>query len=411
MNPENWEGNALGYSTVETLLEDVSRQMATSNLTRYSRGSGGQKGGGSMRVVKPNSTSNSPRGSIGLGRRRTVMDGLYRRRIPMADQNTVTSEAFNSNEAPHIPTRSNRPVSWHPSSHLAPQPICYSAPPVPASNEFRIFDLPQTPAVYSGYTSPASTFSPLSMPFTGYNQQQMPYSDVTTTYPSNPSYAISQASSFAQQSQSYETPAAENMDQSMYSHFDWSNFATNGFETSTTAPPTPENFLPIQRPDPTFPAEESIPYHPLSDTESEGEEILVGMGLYDSPEVTKTPASDPQLDNYRTLMMSQLLGPAYRQTEPTGKGLKLEETWNPPVSDDEEDDDDDDEQDGEGDDDDDDEPTMTEPNNNGEHATSVQTAQSDSTMEGSQLLNLGNFLPDAVQSKFSTHDYDRNGWL
>jgi hypothetical protein len=146
------------------------------------------------------------------------------------------------------------------------------------------------------------------------------------------------------------------MDPSMYSHFDWNNFAVNGFENSSTAPPTPENFLPIQHPEPTFPAEESIPYHPLSD-DDDGEE-LIGMGLYDTPEPAKVLSSDPQLDSYRTSMMSHLLGAGRR--EPTGKGLKLEETWNPPPSDDEEDDEeDDDEQDGEGESDDEDKAEQT----------------------------------------------------
>ena len=47
-------------------------------------------------------------------------------------------------------------------------------------------------------------------------------------------------------------------------------------------------------------------------------------------------------------MMSQVLGSAYRRPEPVGKGLKLEETWNPPSDDEEEEDD---EQDGEAEDD------------------------------------------------------------
>jgi hypothetical protein len=89
------------------------------------------------------------------------------------------------------------------------------------------------------------------------------------------------------------------------------------------------------------PSEESIPYQSLEESEEEGE-ILVGMGLYDAP--TKYD-SDPQLDNYRSTT-SQLLGTTYRGKEPTGKGLKLEESWQPPE------DDDDDDEDGEGDDDD-----------------------------------------------------------
>ena len=135
----------------------------------------------------------------------------------------------------------------------------------------------------------------------------------------------------------------------MYSHFEWNNFATNGFEGSSTAPPTPDNFLPIQHPEPAFSTEESIPYQPLEDVESGGEE-LIGMGLYDNPDPIKTSSLDPQLDSYRALMMSHLMGPSHRKTESTGKGLKLEETWEPPVSDDEDADDED--QDGEGEDDD-----------------------------------------------------------
>ena len=357
-----------------------------------------------MRIVKPNSASNSPRGSVGLGRRRTVME-LYRRRMTTVDQNFVTCAAVNSQEDPHIPMRPNRPVSWHPSSQFAPLPVHFSAPPVPTSNEFHMFDFPRTPAVCSGYASPASTFSHSSMPFTGYTEQQIPYWDMTTSYPSN---HISQTTNSALQYQNYETSSVENMGQPTYSQFEWDDFAANGFETSTTAPPTPEDFLPIQHPDPTFPAEESIPYHPLSEPEPEGEEILVGMGLYDSPDVAKAPDSDPQLDNYRTLMMSQLLGPAYRQVEPTGKGLKLEEPWNPPASDDE--DDGDDEQDGDGEDDDD-EPMMTGFGDGREHAPSLQPGKSESVPESYQVSKLRHVLPDSVQASFSTHNYDSNSWL
>ena len=48
-------------------------------------------------------------------------------------------------------------------------------------------------------------------------------------------------------------------------------------------------------------------------------------------------------------MASQLLGNSYRRPEPLGKGLKLEETWQPPP---EKDDGKDDDEDGEGEDED-----------------------------------------------------------
>lgn len=396
MNTGTWEGNPLGYTTVEMLLDDVSKQMATSNLTRYSRGANGQKAGGSMRIAKPSSASNSPRGSIGLGRRRTVMsDGAYRRRLAMLEQqNAMANGGFVSNDGLQIPSRSTRPVSWHPASHLSPQQqyqqyqSTYSAPQQDA-NQFQMFDVLSNQAVYSGYASPSSTFSPLSMPFTGYEQPQYLYQDQTPSSHSNSSYAMSHQQHHQFQEHSSHTfvpQTSSNTDPTMYSHFDWNNFATNGFENSSTAPPTPENFLPIQHPEPSFPAEDSIPYHPLSEPDSDGEE-LIGMGLYDAPEVAKTPSSNPELDNYRALMMTGFLGTGYGKAESTGKGLKLEETWNPPPSDDE-DEEDDDEQDGEAEDDDE-PPAMPQP--------VVATVPQHHVVQ--------------TQTNFATQGYGGPGWL
>ncbi|KAL3423374.1 hypothetical protein PVAG01_05121 [Phlyctema vagabunda] len=333
-----YEGNMLGYSTVETILDDVSRQMASSNLSRRcSRGSTSQRPGTSMRVVKPNSASNSPRGSGGLARRRTVTtDASCRRRAVMTEH--FAGGMVPTNDGSNT-LKNNRPMSWHPSmgtqsiqQDLLPLSGCHAHAGFPA------YDLPPTPAVYSGYTSPSSAFSPLSLPYTEYDQQQYMYqSNSQAFYPSAPSSTSYQAAPFDQLPQSYVTPA-NNADSAMYSHFDWSNFATNGFESST-APPTPDNFLPIQHPETAFPSEDSIPYHPLSDSE-DGEE-LIGMGLYDTPDLPKLPSSESQFDSYRALMMSQFLGSGYRNSESTGKGLKLEDAWAPPASDDGEEDDED----------------------------------------------------------------------
>ncbi|TVY29454.1 hypothetical protein LHYA1_G001846 [Lachnellula hyalina] len=361
MNPGHWDRAPLGYSTVETLLDDVSKQMSMSNLTRLARGSNGQRTSstaGSMRVAKPNSTSNSPRGSIGLGRRRTVMaDYPYRRRVTPMDQNVAasTSTGFVSNDGLQVPSTSNRPVSWHPSSYQTQQHYQPSYPTAfEYNNQAQFMNIPPTSAVYSAYTSPSSTFSPLSAPYTGYDQQQtqQQYNFQQTSVPSHStsSYAFSQPDMMEQHMQNYSAVPAQDVDQTMYSHFDWSNFATNGFEGST-APPTPDDLLPIQIAQPNFTAEESIPYQSLSDLEDTSDD-LIGLGLYDTPEAAKSPPQDPQLDNYRTAMMSQL-GSAYRRPESAGKGLKLEETWEPPSEDEkDEDDETDDEQDGEAEDDD-----------------------------------------------------------
>jgi hypothetical protein len=346
--PAHW-GEPLGYNT-ETLLDDVSKQMAASNIIRrHSRGASGQRGG-SMRIVKTGSAGVSPRSSTMLSRRRTLMtDSSYRRKPLSFDQNGMATVIGNDvNDRMQPPSLANRPVSWHASSHLAPQSSYISSMgyPMPKSEFNGAYDnqeLLSTPAVYSGYASPASTFSPLSQPFTDYRQQAFQYTD-DSCFPNNfntvnNGYAFYPPPEAAQQPEALSYSASDNVDPSMYSHFNWDNFAANGFDSST-APPTPENFLPIQQPDPSFEAEEAIPYHLLED--SEPGEVLIGMGLYDAPE--KSPEADPQLDNYKALMMSQLLGTPYRKQEAptaTGKGLKLEETWNPPPSDDGDDDDED----------------------------------------------------------------------
>lgn len=384
----------MGFATVETLLDDVSRQMASSNLTKYSKGSTGQRAGaGSMRVVKPNSTSSSPRGSIGLGRRRTVMTD--RRMIALADQSMATPAGFISNNGLQIPTRLNRPVSWHSSSQITPHPqyrSAYQVPIVQAQPDFHIFDLPPTTAIYSGYGSPDSPFSPLSMPYAGY-EQHYPYAHNSVPYYSSQGYPSSQPAT--QTAIPYCPTQSGDADSSIYSHFDWSNFATNGFESST-APPTPENFLPIQHTQTTLPADDSIPYHSLSDSEPEGE-ILQGLGLYDTPDVPKSLSTAPQFDDYRALVMSQLLGPAFRkpELESMGKGLKLEETWNPPASDDEDDDEDDDEQDGEAEDD--------------EEPTTHTVASTSIVKDG--FRDAANCLPTKVLANHGIQPYSGNTWL
>lgn len=319
-----------------------------------------------------------------------------RRRMVIVDQH---SGAFVTNDGMQMLQKSNRPVSWHPSTQFGPQPVYHHTPITCPStnNEYQIFDLPPTPTVYSGYTSPSSTFSPLSMPFTGYDQQQYSYVDAPMRYPSSDHIALHREESTQQQAPTYTSTPCDNSDSTMYSHFDWSNFAVNGFERST-APPTPENFLPIQHPDPTFPTDDAIPYHSLADSTQEEEgEILCGMGLYDNPDVGKAVPSDPQLDNYRSSMIPQMFGSKYVR-EPTGKGLKLEETWNPPASDhdDEDDDDDDDERDGEGEQD---EETTTDANPN----------EAPRHLMASGIHNTGGTFTQ--NTNYPSQNYDRISWL
>lgn len=236
--------------------------------------------------------------------------------------------------------RQGRPLSWHPSSHLyVPQTNIQYTPatnPLSTPNMYPDYqDMyfgtgPQfSPMVesYSTNTSPASTFSPLPAAFPPLENDQ---------------YFGTESWETAQKPDVLYTPADGQMfpgslPSSMGSSqmqtndgADWNSFIMHGF--NKTSPPTPETFLqPLQQqvPEVAFP-------HVETAEEEEGE-ILVGMGLYDTPDKHE---EDPQLNNYRSTVTS-LLGSSFRQPEPTGKGLKLEETWEPPKSDDEDDEDDD----------------------------------------------------------------------
>lgn len=330
------------YST-GPILDEFSRQQALAESTRrMSRGSSsGYRPANAMRIVKPSSASNSPQAM--MQRRRTLVnDGnMARRRQYALDQAMLNQQVHNimpSYEAYQEPVRrASRPMSWHPSSQAQqPQMQLHQLPQfdisqymVPASTSYTDAELypgynafPPTPAVYSSQTSPMSTFSPLSVPFTATSQPQvsqcMPtnswsapaYVDTTTTYASNGSPVSSEAfPCYSEQSS-------------------WDNFANNGFTHTVTTPPTPQSYQPAPQVEPSVPSEESIPYQALDEPEEEGE-ILIGMGLYDAPDKSD---SDPELDHYRT-STCQLLGTTYRK----GAGLKLEEAWEPPKE--EEDDD------------------------------------------------------------------------
>lgn len=247
---------------------------------------------------------------------------------------------------PNTANRPTRPVSWHPNM-FTPQPY--------AMQQQSAFH-PLTPAIYteqqelsgaypsispvmasySNNTSPVSAFSPL--PMANYQNYPPQYLDQGAwDIPQQPSQypAYAEALPALTHASSLDTPAANNMD--------WTSYMPHGM--GNTTPPTPDSFICLPSSEPTV-SEDTVPYEALDKTEDEEEgEILVGMGLYDTPDKYE---EDPQLNNYRSTA-GYLLGAPYQRKEPTGKGLKLEETWVPPQSDD------DDEED-EGSDDEDDAP-------------------------------------------------------
>jgi hypothetical protein len=311
-------------------FEDLSTQMAVSQAARrLSRGSNGQRPGSMMRVSKPNSASNSPRSSMAMNRRKTFIHDGYTCRTQQAVPDYLSAVS--------TPGRSSRPVSWHPSTHLQPYPAQYqqasyplSTPNMYAENQDTYSSQPQfSPmmAAYSANTSPASAFSPLPLAYQGVNSNQFTSNAWDTNTKTTPYYGTQQTLYEQEQFPAFTSAVHDNAITSTTA--DWNSFIMHGF--NSTSPPTPESFLPAHQMEPTV-ATSSQVFRDNQEPEEEGE-ILVGMGLYDTPEKHQ---EDPHLNNYRSTV-SSLLGSKFRPAEPQGKGLKLEETWEPPKSDDEED--------------------------------------------------------------------------
>lgn len=372
-----------GYITNAAMLDELSRQLATaSNSRRYSKGSSNQRVGNmatAMRITKPGSANNSPR-SLGYhARRKTLVgEGNQRPHLQPVDMDYLpASTAAVSRQFAYEPeTRPTRPVSWHPSTqqqqqiqqqqlqHLQhasqlpyPQQMT-TGYPFPNFTDAEIFStyqqFPPTPIAYSGYASPASTFSPLSLPYSSVGSQQY-QSPAAPSMPNNQQQQVWQQTYNPMQHSGSSTAVSSAEMPKLEMMADWEAFRAHGFDKYAT-PPTPEDY--VSRPPLPMAAmktevsiaatkvasEDTMPFPAVLDDEDESEgEILYGMGLYDEPD------RDPVATLHRSTVFS-LLGGAY--PEPTGKGLKLEDAWEPPVSDEEEADAEggDEEEDAEGDD-------------------------------------------------------------
>lgn len=339
-----------------------------------------------MRIAKPGSANNSPRSSALQSRRRTLIGDGFRgglqTRSPAMDQTYLVtpasdtpSDSFYERETTARPAR---PLSWHPSSQHVQQslfhqdnsnPVMY---PYSAYNDAELLaglqHLPPTPAVYSGYASPAEPFSPLSLPYSDFSSQQMcsPLSQPVHTpqlqhqqqqqqqqrqtpvfHPATPYSNFPAAASTV--SEMPCLPPAHVADDLTHAWGAYSATSTAGAMLSRqTAPPTPEDFAcglvagqgmetreqQQQVPSPMKPEPAQQAYQPLIhddeiDDEPEGE-ILYGMGLYDAPDGNKGAAL------HQSVVLSLLGGARDQREADTGKGLglKLEDAWEPPASDD-----------------------------------------------------------------------------
>lgn len=230
--------------------------------------------------------------------------------------------------------------------------------------------LPPTPAVYSGYTSPAESFSPLSLAYSGFSSQPV-YSPLSQPM----STQLEQQQQQQQPPAAFRTPpcaassppaAVPELPYLPAPRVPGDSFAWEPHHRSSalldrhTAPPTPEDFacsiVPNNGEAPGAAVardqKEGTAYQPVivddsgGGDESEGE-ILYGMGLYDPPDHGKRTANRTAsaLGMLHRSAIYSLLGSRDREEEEEeeeesdtgeGLGLKLEDAWEPPASDGEE---------------------------------------------------------------------------
>ncbi|MCJ1259868.1 hypothetical protein MMC24_007707 [Lignoscripta atroalba] len=313
---------------LDTMLHDVSSRMARAQLARQvSSSSSVNLKRRAARILKTNSAGTSPQH---LQRRRTTASHKTTSHLSELHPSNVAMPQHAVGNVPALWPTSARPVSWHPSS------MAYRSEPPPASNYDLSMIYPttgyQTMAV-NGLSTPmtqpdlnggmpidcgfsldgsSATYQSSASGFMGYpplnanNTAYFPYNQLNSMnlaqYPSVP---IPQ-----------DYPTKSSLDYSKA----WSDSLSAA--PAMTAPPTPD-FLPIQYPPETWPTAHNTPVPHLPKKRSKE---LVGMGLYDSPDKgTHSMSGIVGTDTFGFLVETH--------HGSVGKGLKLEETWQPPEED------------------------------------------------------------------------------
>jgi hypothetical protein len=271
----------------EDLVEEVATRMESSKLSRRpSRNSTGLTPKRySARIEKPRSNHPSPRG---LERRRTVSAAKQYATLDDHYRIMFGLDADGSKEEGHSREHNTaRPVSWHPSSsHFqglqTRKPDWSSLQPQPPSQH-------QNTLVTNKYTE-ADT------PISNYNEQHPHLADLAWS-----SYMHGQVTAESEQ------PSYSSL--SCHSNTSWHSPALNlpADTRSSYLHPTQSDRLFLEQPIARHSQESNEGRHRLVRKKSDE---LIGLGLYDPPE------SSPSAFGVGSALM--------------GKGLKLEETWQPP---------------------------------------------------------------------------------
>lgn len=284
-------------------------------------------------MSKPSSATNSPQN---FQRRRATTSQSIPRRRPNFYQQCLQVPLQDAEEERIDSQASVRPFSWHPSSVATQQQRPQSYCVAPSRNSLQ--DYPSFPA--SGIPTP------LTHPELGLQLNSRPWydtEDASSLYQQSSDYDVYGPNDLtintSMQDGYFTNPyiqysSSTNQSSEGYAVFSPMQYPTSAW-TSTlstlstqTAPATPD-FVAI---------EESRNQNDLPTLPRKESDELIGMGLYDVPD-RHSWSLDSIMDGPTSLLATRPLS--------MGKGLKLEETWEPPEEEDsdseEADEDDDDE--------------------------------------------------------------------
>lgn len=280
------------------------------------------------RVSKPSSAGNSPHSQTRRRTMTTYNNNGFTQVLPIRNLFHMNSNTNTSTQQ----QRPSRPTSWHPSVKQQQQPYY-----VPSCHPSWLRGDVSVPAVaaqqQSGMSSMYGLSTPITCPMSGdllstNDYFPTPHGEPYNFLPPGPQvYTPVEPSDML-----YSEPSEwsiYNMEGTPVSTYPWMQHS-NGFVSSTdpammdyghesvasaddlTAPPTPDMIYNHQQQQPTL-------ISTTQDNLDDGGDDLVAVGLYDEP----------------SSLSFSLLSGADNTCHPTGKGLKLEETFTPADDDDE----------------------------------------------------------------------------
>ncbi|MCJ1271960.1 hypothetical protein MMC22_011865 [Lobaria immixta] len=315
----------------EAMIRDDANMARAQLLRRLSANSSNTSSSSkraSRKAVKVNSVGNSPHS---IQRRRTTASHSTRTTHPVIHDHNYQSpgQQNGSGHLAQAPLPSARPVSWHPASRGFETSLEHfpASEPVMKNTIAGMENLTVTNISTQANDHPPQTTLPMDPSYcmTDYSASYRPcvstmggyyhYEGVGTDCSAYAAYPLPSQ-------MEYPIIPLPYSDYGSYSSMDlqgagWSQSSTD--YTGFGAPQTPD-FLPIQyppEPSQNLKADVSPPILKKKSKE------LVGMGLYDYPDQDSISSLD-------------LLTRFSEQRESMGKGLKLEETWQPPQDTDEE---------------------------------------------------------------------------